>query len=403
MDAKDFAKRAARFAKRTMGPDGAIMTRARSVGADTPTPDSQPSPAAAPESSNPEATPVSRPKVFDAYTEPGEIESLGVLFMPLAEYHGKELGAVADALRELGRPASFLVEEDKVEVIDKHLGDHPRVLAAKGYDRFALGNFDAFVAMNDWGDPSRVIYHLARVRGVPSFAKVEGVQDFTDVDTGRIRLPYRAADHVLLQGQNDVEALDRRNLHIVGNSNMESAWNEGPTSGDRNGEVVINSNFTYGVLTNERNAFLQSAISSIESLGLTPVISQHPADLRLPPELATYRTDRSMSSMLPHCEAIVTRFSTVPFEAIAYGTPFVYYNPHHEKVPTFATPDPSFEHVHTADDLTAALRSAIENRASYRDVAAPYFRAQIDMNGTPSAERAAAAIHSVLRTTTTTG
>ena len=393
MDAKDFARRAARFAKRTLGPEGTIRTGPRSFGASrsagdrstvpTPPPHERPAPP--------------RAAAFDSYTEPGELPALGVLLMPLAEYHGKELGAVADALRDRGQLASFLVEEDKVEVIDRHLGTHPRVLASAGYDRFALGNFEAFVAMNDWGAPSRAIYHLARVRGVPSFAKVEGVQDFDDIDTGRIRLPYLAADHVLVQGNNDIAALDRRNLHVVGNANMEAAWETGPTAGGRNGEVVINSNFTYGVLTDVRDSFLHEAVSSIQSLGLVPIISQHPADLQLPPELATYRTDRSMSDMLPGCEAIVTRFSTVPFEAIAYGTPFVYFNPHGEQVPAFGDPDPAFEHVRSAADLGPALSRAIDSRPSYRQVAEPYFRSQIDMNGTPSAARAAAVISAVLK------
>ena len=163
-----------------------------------------------------------RSAIFDAYTAPGELKELGVLFMPLAGYHGRELGAIGDALVTMGYRVTYLVEEDTVDAVDPHLGDHPRILAAKDYDRFELGAFDAFVAMNDWGAPSRALYHLARVREVPSIAKVEGVQDFTDIDTGRIRLPYLAADHVLVQGTNDIAALDRRNLHIVGNSNMET-------------------------------------------------------------------------------------------------------------------------------------------------------------------------------------
>jgi len=100
--------------------------------------------------------------------------------------------------------------------------------------------------------------------------------------------------------------------------------------------------------------------------------------------------------MLPACEAVVTRFSTVPFEAIAYGTPFVYFNPHREKVPTFAKPDASFDHVFTASELAAALTFAIENRSSYRTVAEPYFREQVDMIDTPSAVRAAKAISAVV-------
>ena len=360
-------------------------------------PTSSPAVAAAPATPTPEPPSApKRPQVFDRYTAPGELDDLGVLFMPLAGYHGKELGAVADALAELGHRSTFLVEEASVTAIDQHLGEHPRVLASEGYDRTALGNFDAFVAMNDWGEPSRAVYHLARVRRVPSFAKVEGVQDFTDVDTGRIRLPYLAADHVLLQGNNDIAALDRRNLHTVGNSNMELAWKEGAQPEPRNGEVVINSNFTYGVLTDKREAFLTAAVEAILAVDLVPVISQHPADRPLGQGLAQYRTERSMSSMLPVCEAVITRFSTVPFEAIAYGTPFVYFNPHFERVPTFASPDACFDHVHTTEDLITSLRRSVADRAGYRDRAEPYFRAQIDMTDTPSAMRAAQVIAGVV-------
>ena len=198
----------------------------------------QPSAAAATTTPAETKAPSPRPAIFNSYTAPGELVDLGVLLMPLAGYHGRELGAIGDALVELGHRVSFLVEHDKVEVIDPRLGDHPRILADESYDRFALGNFDAFVAMNDWGEPSRAIYHLARVRSAPSIAKVEGVQDFTDVDTGRIRLPYMAADHVLVQGDNDIAALDRKNLHVVGNSNMETAWQIGPTDTTRNLSLI---------------------------------------------------------------------------------------------------------------------------------------------------------------------
>ena len=160
----------------------------------------------------------------------------------------------------------------------------------------------------------------------------------------------------------------------------------------RNGQVVINSNFTYGVLVEARERFLTEAVSAILANELEPVISQHPADLALPEAFAAYRSERSMSEMLPECEAIITRFSTVPFEAIAYGTPFVYYNPHNEKVPTFATPDPAFEHVHTESDLRVALGRAVAQRDGYRRRADSYFRAQISMSNTPSALRSAEAI-----------
>jgi hypothetical protein len=349
-----------------------------------PVPPTTPTESARTDEPRPEPPTPARAAVFESYTGPGDISDLGVLFMPLAEYHGKELGAIANELSALGRKCSFLVQEQLVESVDRHLGDHPRVLASAGYDKHDLGLFDVFVAMNDWGEPSREIYHLARTRGVPSVAKVEGVQDFTDVDTGRIRLPYLAADHVLVQGPNDIDALDRKNLHLVGNANMEAAWAAGPAANERNGEIVVNSNFTYGVLTDVRDDFLRAAIDAITQLGFTAVISQHPADRGLPSELAQHRTERSMSSMLP-----------VPFEAIAYGTPFVYFNPHRELVPTFSSPSDAFDHVYAPDDLRDALERAITNRAGYRNRAEGYFRRQIDMTDTSSAIRAAKAISEI--------
>ena len=378
----EILRRVARKAQEVLGPT-------RPGAASTPSPTEEPSAPTAPAAPPPTEI---RPPVFGTYTAPGELTDLGVLFMPLAGYHGRELGAIGDALVTMGHRVAYLVEEETVEAVDPHLGDHPRILASKDYDRFQLGSFDAFVAMNDWGAPSRALYHLARVREVPSIAKVEGVQDFTDIDTGRIRLPYLAADHVLVQGANDIAALDRKNLHVVGNSNMELAWRTGPTTDARNGQVVINSNFTYGVLVDARDEFLSQAVAAILANDLEPVISQHPADLALPSEFAQYRTERSMSEMLPTCEAIITRFSTVPFEAIAYGTPFVYFNPHHEKVPTFVAPSPAFEHVHSAANLIGAIDRAVSARDGYRDRAEPYFRSQIEMSDTSSSLRSAEAI-----------
>ena len=86
----------------------------------------------------------------------------------------------------------------------------------------------------------------------------------------------------------------------------------------------------------------------------------------------------------------------MPFEAIALGTPFVYFNPHHEQVPTFWTPHPAFEHVHTTAALSSALETAIAARPTYRGVAEEYFRAQLDMTDTPSAVRAAQAIAEIV-------
>ena len=106
-----------------------------------------------------------------------------------------------------------------------------------------LPPFAAAVMLNDWG-PTNDLIDVARSRGVPTFAKVEGVQDFDDVDTGRVRKPYRWADIVLCQGQNDVRALKGATTHMVGSSRLEPIALGPEREFCGAPHVVVNSNFT---------------------------------------------------------------------------------------------------------------------------------------------------------------
>jgi hypothetical protein len=51
------------------------------------------------------------------------------------------------------------------------------------------------------------VVQVANEAGVPTFAKIEGVQDFDDVESSWKREPYRTATHIPAQGNNDVAAL----------------------------------------------------------------------------------------------------------------------------------------------------------------------------------------------------
>lgn len=308
---------------------------------------------------------------------------------------------LADLLVETGVAVGFVGFDDRIAGYVELIGHHPLVGCSVNTPDPPMPSFGSLFVMNDWGVETQPLIRLARLNRVPSIARVEGVQDFLDLDTGRakwpyLRLPYLAADHVLAQGRNDVSHLRRPNVRVVGNGRMETFFKAAERSSARSGRAVINSNFTYGVLTEARASFLTAAVDSCRSVGLNPVISQHPADRDLPERFDEFATTDSMSELLHRADVLVSRFSTVPFEAMAIGTPFVYFNPHGERVETFAEPEGAYESAHDKESLNTALTVAVEGLGTFRSRSERFFRDQIDITEEPAPARTVRAILDVL-------
>jgi hypothetical protein len=224
-----------------------------------------------------------------------------------------------------------------------------------------------------------------------TFAKVEGVQDFEDADTGRQRHAYRSADVILAQGINDVEALPGMDVEIVGSSRLEQIWAEPPVA-RRSDRVLLNVNFTYGVLTDAFRGWLDGAVDVMEQEGLEGDISAHWAQKDMPkdPRIASLVRPQPFRYLITQAGVLVSRFSTVPFEAMARGIPFVYFNPHGERVPTFTKPNGAFEIVTEYADLGRVLRAELAFDGDYRARSAEFFLRQVDVDARrSSAERAA--------------
>jgi hypothetical protein len=320
----------------------------------------------------------------------------GVVLCPMARYHTEELIPLADSLSEMGMRPSFLVHpRDAADLIDE-MGGGSYPLYEWPDRLHSLPTFDAVVVMNDWGYTKDLV-QLAAERDRPSFAKVEGVQDFCDDDTGRWRHAYHRAAHVLCQGDNDVEALRPATTHVVGSTRLERIYLAAEREFGATRQVVANSNFTYGVLTDVRSSWLQSVADAAAGARADILISQHHADRALAKQYPIARAP--MKELLATtADVLVSRFSTVPFEAMARGVPFIYHNPHGERVPTFADPDEAFDVTTSTESLTEALQSALEQRGSYRSRSSSFFERQVDIDpDRPSESRTAAVIADVIR------
>ena len=324
-------------------------------------------------------------------SRPGSLIDGSVILMPAAAYHVDETGAIAEELEKIGIRSVVVVGDRRWPSVEKAQAAYRTPVLATVEAGPWLERAAAVVVMNDWGEEYRQYVDAANELGVPTFAKVEGVQDFADDDVHWDRKAYQRAGWVLAQGSNDVAALPGRDTIVVSNNRLEEIW-LGPERTPGPPLVVVNLNFTYGVLEDARDMWISSVAEACERVRVPYLVSLHPAERdrfagRYP--VATV----PMRHLLTEASVLVSRFSTVPFEAMARGVPFVYHNPHGETVPTFTNPDGAFDVTTSASELADALEDALGRQTGYRQRASSFFLRQVAVDEAVRAPvRAAGAI-----------
>lgn len=310
-----------------------------------------------------------------------------ILLVPAADYHLAEIVPIARELNRREIPTRIAVGISPWERTWPALSAYPdlEVFALPEAEDLA-GEVSAVLVMKDTGSLQPFV-QTCRELGIPTMGKVEGAQDFWDSDTPNARLPYRSLDLVLCQGQFDSGALGDRVTAVVGSTRLERLW-WAPPAAAVEPLAVINLNFVYGVRTADRKLWLESAIEGCNLAGVPYVISLHPAEKA---KLDSPRaTSISASRLLPRATVLVSRFSTMPFEAMARGIPFVYHNPHGETVPTFADAMGAFETTTSASELGALLPTLTPGSSEVRPRAQPFFAHHIDIDPSRRSEQRSA-------------
>ena len=308
-----------------------------------------------------------------------------VILMPSASYHVAETGPLSDVLASMGIESVVMVSDYRWPLIEAAQAAYSVPVLASVEPGPWLGRAAALLVMNDWGDEYPAYVEVANALGVPTFAKVEGVQDFKDDDVGWDRKAYQRVQWVLAQGQNDVDALPMQDTLLVGSSRLERIWHE-PVRTPEAPLAVINVNFTYDVLDGARDLWVDSAVAACKRVGIPFVLSLHPAERDQ--YSGTYPVANvPMRHLLTESSVLISRFSTVGFEAMARGVPFIYHNPHGEQVPTFQSPDGAFLTTTGVPDLVEALREVGDWQPGYRERAAAFFLKQVDVDPEASSEQ----------------
>jgi Glycosyl transferase family 2 len=321
------------------------------------------------------------------------------LMLPSSAYHTDELIELVEELRERGFSPVAMLNDKRWATTGSALArvDVPAVKALPAGDW--LREFDALLTFNDWGEYYREYVDYVKDRDTVSFAKVEGVQDWLDHDTGRVRNAYLASDVVLCQGDNDVVALEGRRgrLEVIGSDRLEAIWNA-PLPADADPRVVGNVNFTYGVQTDHRDLWVESLRDACRRTNVPLDLSLHPSETAQYPGLAASEPIRHL---MVTDSILVSRFSTVLYEGMARGCSVIYYNPHGEQVPTFRHPDGAFDVAEDPQALAQHIEAAKRRtRAEAKERAAGFFGRQVSMvPGASVATRTADAIERGLAAT----
>ena len=249
--------------------------------------------------------------------------------------------------------------------------------------------------LNDWSPTAKILIDRCRESKGTSFAKVEGVQDFKDIDTGRVRNPYLNADVVLAQGNHDLHELNRDEVHLVGSSRLERMISQ-PIKRNPQAPILVNLNFTYNVMTEHQIPWITQVMDTLDSLNLRYKISAHAAQKGLPTEKRFKQalTSEPFRHEIRNASCLITRFSTVPFESIARGIPFVYFNPHGERVPDFQDGQGQFWVARSGDELISSLNEikAVSPDFDFRSHASKFFASHVSMIEKSSELRAAGVI-----------
>lgn len=244
--------------------------------------------------------------------------------------------------------------------LDRFYGDEGAAREARRFGRATepfgeierrAGEGDKVVVANDWGPPPLVEGLVrAAARGALLIGMVEGAKA---AEPRRYRLVHR----VLAIGPASARLFPCR-ADIVGSPILDAAFAES-TVVEQPSFAVINEKFVYDGQA-QRAAWLDAAARACIANGLAVAVSPHPSGADAPP-------GADFADMMRRAALLVTRPSTVVFEAMARGKPVVVFPIENEPLYEFANGDGAFELEPDGALLAAAVARAVTSAAAARE------------------------------------
>ncbi|MDB4433326.1 hypothetical protein N9166_01165 [bacterium] len=273
-----------------------------------------------------------------------------VLFCPSNDTHTKLFEPIA---RRLSSAAFLLHDERPEERAREMLETIGLPYREGGAQRLAEIRPSVIVVGNDWYEGAWRLFERAYALKIPTVCIQEGCLDFS---THR-RMQW--CDYPFVQGPIMLGHFRSPLYFLSGNPRFDSL---SPLDLPGKPVSMLNCNFTYGVEEGAREEWVGAVSRACRELGIDYFISQHPRDRG---EFPNHPVRPSHAGVvhehLADSSILVTRFSTLVYEALLTGRQVVYYNPHRETMRLFSEDETGG--IYKADDqesLAEALAAASE-------------------------------------------
>jgi len=273
-----------------------------------------------------------------------------ILFCPSNDTHTKLFEPIARRLSS----AAFLLHDKRPE--EKAMGMLETIglpYEEGGAQRLAEIRPSVIVMGNDWYDGAWRLFERAYALKIPTVCIQEGCLDFS---THR-RMQW--CDYPFVQGPIMLGHFRSPIYFLSGNPRFDSL---SPLDLPGKPVAMLNCNFTYGVEEGAREEWVGAVSRACRELQIEYFISQHPRDRgKFPDHLVLPSHAGVVHEHLAGSSILVTRFSTLVYEALLTGRQVVYYNPHRETMRLFNEDETGgIYKAHDEESLIEALAGASE-------------------------------------------
>ena len=194
------------------------------------------------------------------------------------------------------------------------------------------------ISFNDANPFLRQLWGRAETRRTPRVSLVEGPMDFGNVldslgleGAPQRRWPHRNSDAVFLPGMWPLRFFPKERTYVIGMQRISDLMKRRRQK-PKSGSILINLNYSYGVLQHHGRGFLEQVEGVCREMGLTYSVSRHPRDDSNLEGWSGPLTREPLTDAIVQHRLVISRFSTAIVEALALGVPAIYFNPFGEQV-----------------------------------------------------------------------
>ncbi|MCK5677865.1 MAG: glycosyltransferase family 2 protein [Flavobacteriaceae bacterium] len=310
-----------------------------------------------------------------------------VIFLPHKDYQVWTMGLIARELKKLGLSSCMmdLTDHYKDEGSRKEAEKFPDIpfkdLQLMKDNRLT---YNALICMNDWD--KKVVHPLivkAKQNKKKTIGIIEGINDFYDADIKWERHAYQTVEYLFMTGEHDRQFFENKKnkAFVIGIPRLRELMLE-EAKFPQKPLAVINVNFSYGVLEEQRDFWLDTVIEGCKKANIDYIITHHPADRA---DLSQYNVSaENMYDTIRNGSISISRFGSIILESIAMGKPSIYHNPHNEKVNKFQDPMGAYSLSFDSDSLADAIIYELSLDVDYRERANKFLDHHCNINSEKS-------------------